>query len=829
MGYGHTGAHNNEINLISYRWLGLRKPWIRPSVGGGGFIRVLSALLFVMIFLSATVSAVNCTVEKKECDEKCKDLCDEAKRLNCEKMYSGCALDVFCCGTMMCSYSFKDYFCDKPGYLACIEPFVEKYRECLKDCNTQFRARTSYGDGLRIRSECKKPCEDEWHRGAYEVCRPAACKAWCIDEGYPDGNWTRVYKGRWDYCLCEGTKATTTSTTTTLAPDQLKVAGKITDGFGHPIKHARVTFKYEGQSYTGLTDKDGRYEFVFTGRLADRKEGRLYVKLQYERDGKIYYRIRYGGKTVWIMKKFTIDDRGDLTQDFDLRDGLSPANNHYGDPNPLWIRHYSIMHHHMTEALEFYKDELKANVDYKLPVDVITFVGGGRTYYTPATGSIVIASAHAKHDHPYRPMNREWHEFGHHVQYSMYGKWPEGRSLPNTKNHDGYINPSTADSFMEGFAEWGSMVIADHYRYPSPHVYSSFGSWERDYKAWEWRGRAEELAVAGILWDLYDPKNDDKIDLTLLQIWNIVKTYHRDFTAVYNATVRKFPGFKADIDAIFKEHGFFADKTEGNRRHDPQEPFRDADGDKAFDAGEYYVDYAQEPHWVIPWMIRQENEPIGSATNYQRPARMNTVLLPGHFVKVDNDVPYYRVKVEFRDDPGQNYETRTFNDNGLVYVQMPPYGVNATITVTAEGVATGRPLSFTTQDFNEKWPESVERGYYVEHDFRVSGAPAGQPAPEEVSLSASRETPYWEWGGDARLEDYVYKPPVEEPLPLETELGRPALGVMPSAGGGVPNWVWLAAGGTVAGLIILVVVVGLFVVLVAAAAYIILRKRGKSR
>jgi len=363
-------------------------------------------------------------------------------------------------------------------------------------------------------------------------------------------------------------------------------------------------------------------------------------------------------------------------------------------------------------------------------------------------------------------MNREWHEFSHHVMYSMYGKWPvpPDGATPAEVNHAGYINPSTSDSFVEGFAEYGSMMICDYYKYPDCQVYGSIGSLEADYKTWDYRGAAEELAVAGVLWDLYDERNDDAMDFTSDQIWDSLKEYNKDFTSVYDKLISKHPNYKDDIDLIFQAHGFWVDKDKGNGALDKDEPRQ----------GRYFIDYP--PNWTF-----DTGERMGSTANYQRQQRTGAVKLPGHYVKVSGNVPYYKVKVEFPKKPDLNYELKTENIGGLVYVQVPPPEYNTKITVTAEGVTTGNPLTFTSQQFNEKLTESISRGYFVEHDFQTTGQPPVQtPAPQAVSDSAEGK-PHWELRNkQAKPEDYNYKPPADEyPLEQQTENAKQACCCIP--------------------------------------------------
>lgn len=548
-------------------------------------------------------------------------------------------------------------------------------------------------------------------------------------------------------------------TTSLLENESLELSGVITDGHGHPLKHTEVKFVYSDKTFKSTTNKEGEYSINFKGKLEDGKNGQLYVYLSYTLDGKTYFRILLYGQPSWIMKNFTVGSEADLNQDFDLTGNLTRKNNK-GHPYPEFMHNIALMHHHMTEALEFYKDYLGAKVDCKLPVDVHVFAQNSGTFYSGRSSSIYIDRSDSSNSSTDRPMNREWHEFGHHVQYCTYGEsWPAPDSTlrPNEENHAGFINPSTSDSFVEGFAEFGSLMIADYYNYSRPDVYASFGTFELNYKPWTDVGRDEEFAVASLLWDLYDPTGDDKIDLNAKQIWEVIGKRHEDFTSAYNGFKKKWPSMTYEIDRVFIDHGFFADRTLGNGQYDPWEPYIDIDNSSNYTLGEYYIDYAMEGNCTKltrllypkqsncsgPGMIHQSIELVGPASNYQRPDRKNAGKLPGHYVKVDSQIPYYVVDVVFPPNPELDYSVRTENDGGLVYVHVPPLEYDSRITVSAEGVKTGNHLRFSGRDFHDKLHESIANGYFVEHDFMISGTPPKPPPLPEPETVPIEDKPHW--------------------------------------------------------------------------------------
>jgi len=214
---------------------------------------------------------------------------------------------------------------------------------------------------------------------------------------------------------------------------------------------------------------------------------------------------------------------------------------------------------------------------------------------------------------------------------------------------------------------------------------------------------------------------DDGADLTLEEIWGIISQYHSDFTSVYEAFKDAFPGIADEIDEIFVAHGFYADRDSGNRIYDEDEPFRDQNGNLAYDPGEYFVDLAEGG-----MKYDEGRESIGNATNYERLWRRSLSYLPGHFVKVSDQAASFRVKISIWDEPvirspfpERIYEFSTPNINGMIYVQVPPPIYYSEVTITAEGCQTGSPLKYSSIDFYNVHSQSAAQGYYIEHDFAI--------------------------------------------------------------------------------------------------------------
>lgn len=239
--------------------------------------------------------------------------------------------------------------------------------------------------------------------------------------------------------------------------------------------------------------------------------------------------------------------------------------------------------------------------------------------------------------------------------------------------------------------------------------------------------------------------DDDKIQMDLEEIWDILKFNHQDFASVYDALINKYPEKKSGIDEIFVTHGFFIDTNEGNQKWDANEPYRDINNNGKHDEGEYFVDY---PTGGFSY---NEGEEVGRAANYQRKERGSSAFLPGYFVKVDNNVPFYELTVYIYDDLIQNgvlphiiYTQLSRNYDGLVHVPVPPESYNSTIRLEPMDIISGNSLAFSSSDFYSSYSQSVSQGYFLEHHYELRGEIPPQPVmpfPSETEEPIPEPTP----------------------------------------------------------------------------------------
>jgi hypothetical protein len=421
---------------------------------------------------------------------------------------------------------------------------------------------------------------------------------------------------------------------------------------------------------------------------------------------------------IEVSKKVKIRSAADLRQDFNFN-VVAPANlrthgNLSANDFLTNLRHYSVIYRHTHEALDFALVRLKADVSHQLPLQVYVGWNDG-TYYSPTTGYYAIEGSDAGFGNRFRPKNREYHEFGHHVMYSTYGGWTAGSDLSGMENHGGYINPSTADSYEEGFAIFYALLVSEYMGDPNPAIYSVFGSMENRYKAWSYAGKYEEFAVTGILWSLY------RDVFTLEEMWDILKVNRRDFYEYYKAFHRAKPSKSKEIDSIFIAHGFFHDTNPGNKKWDVGEPLRDKNNNSRHDAGEEYVDLGTPELLGRPWQIYTPGETIGKATNYARANRSLAVTLDDAYIKAkDPLVREYKVRVEYKNpSDGKPYEYPVDAIDGLIYLSPLPEDLEAYIIVSVASPAysSAKPYRVFSQDYTDKLINAGGKGYADIHDF----------------------------------------------------------------------------------------------------------------
>ena len=508
-----------------------------------------------------------------------------------------------------------------------------------------------------------------------------------------------------------------------------KFRGKVTNAWEKPLQNMVVKLSYAGKEYETTTDLNGDYKIPFQGQFG--KKAKISFLTQYrDQNGYEYFKI------VWneLTKPFQFDQEFEVTDGKDLRKDFVVQDDRNGSESLGYI------YYRMSEAVNFYVQVLKLKPESVAIAPFIPTIKDSKYLPTQKVIGIAYFDTIFKNYNDNFPVREiEYHEYSHHIMSSVYGKIPQGSADAQVEeiNHAGYTNPSTTDSFVEGFAVFMPEVIKDKLGIPNAGVDTKHGSIEENRLAWGAQGYDELFAAAGILWDLYDgvdARDGDTVQLTIEQIWMVLKDkYHENMNTVYGVFVKTYPDQKEGIDQIFVNHGFFADTDKGNDTCDPNEPARRNDDDTV----SYFVDIANPVIWdnkKVDGQTTDEKEIVGQATNYQRPDRYYPPPKPGHFVKTSGNYPFYKITVAFADHPYLNYELYVEQQEGLIPIAVPPEQYQATIRIEGSGdkITTDAPLLFTNREFLSSYSEIIKNGYFREHDFQISG-----PAPERPEVDPS--------------------------------------------------------------------------------------------
>ena len=357
------------------------------------------------------------------------------------------------------------------------------------------------------------------------------------------------------------------------------------------------------------------------------------------------------------------------------------------------------------------------------------------------------------------------HEFGHHVMADAYANVIP--YAPGDTFHAGFHNPTTTDSWIEGFATFFALwTKREETQARSPQLWHNVGTVENlelNYLAWS---SAEELAVAALLWDLIDPVDaadatampvagyasqpvitastttsyGDHVQLDRAELWRLLSDgsqassdrppdapqgypYIYDIQQLYETLTLNGIGLVLPltpngldaVDELFIAHGFFADTNPQNLAWDPGETIG--------------VTSSQT------MTVGQDSFPARAARRSPPPVADSTI---GYQVRdaatgAAADVTSFLVTVEF-EPPYEGYTysyiTRAWSADRLQYSGPPRhYRATTIIAAAAAGVNDRTPLRFSNEEY---WNlrDQQPSGPLLEHTFEVdvSAVAGGQEA-----------------------------------------------------------------------------------------------------
>jgi len=474
------------------------------------------------------------------------------------------------------------------------------------------------------------------------------------------------------------------------------------------------------------------------------------------------FRVMYGqaaGPLAYVATQpFTITAVANpLPRDINFSDNPEVTT----DPgiNRVHLDDLGRIYYHTHQAWQL-ADRLGQALNFQLPVDIIAYSARNGAFWEGPTTSgasigvdpyVNLGVAVSDIADGNRPDNREWHEFGHHVMAdTLNNLFPDN---PADVNHNGYTNPSTTDSWTEGFAEFHSMMVSREIAAtPRPELYRWFGwedNLESNYLAWTTHANPpdphpnavqnEELAVAGLLLDLVDPIDADDatelastlgvtltyadcIEVKLADLWADLKV---DYTGVVTSSaVAQGQGFGYLFDVkhlydVLKYRRIGTADSRGNGL---------SDLDELFIAHGFFTDVNPQNHGF------DVGEAAGQASDAARPNRRARPPLTGSYIAFQAedaetgapiDVQDFTVEVRFAwpyEHYGYSFQANSAQTPGRLFFHGPDPQYEATTYITAWGpgarsVST-EPLVVTNASYWEQMA-SAPTDFFQEHTFEM--------------------------------------------------------------------------------------------------------------
>ncbi len=157
------------------------------------------------------------------------------------------------------------------------------------------------------------------------------------------------------------------------------------------------------------------------------------------------------------------------------------------------------------------------------------------------------------------------HEYAHSIMYAAYGTFPDGchqgTHYVDTESCEGY-------AFTEGFAEFVEAAVDNYADNLASYTCGALRNIEEN----NWQighdclannsGAIVEGAVASILWDIFDARNQadgdpdrDNLALDFDEIWTVMRTEQPYGITEFRADWLKHYGYAVDLDLIYRDHG----------------------------------------------------------------------------------------------------------------------------------------------------------------------------------------------------------------------------------------------------------------------------------
>ena len=510
-----------------------------------------------------------------------------------------------------------------------------------------------------------------------------------------------------------------------------------------PLRNLKVEFSYTGpdgnynddtKNWVAYTDSDGKFSWDAPAEFFTAGNRIEVDAVMADENNKLFE-----------STDRLVNSGGGGTYAVIVAPSLSPADQELGD---MEIDFKSLgpdqalaaqVYANLLKAVEFKETVLGATSTTKERATIFSASG---TWHTteldPSGGGMFINSADSHYYTAEAPVNREYHEYCHHIQDETWGQ--DSTIIPPGIDHKGYpINNESGWGYSEGWAEFCAMQMVKHIsgiqdvRYV---VGNTALNLEFNYNIRDGLKSDEEFAIAGIMLDLTDSasdysygKDDDSVSLPLSTVWAAISTardlgdgktrkplnLHDFYVAISDEAGA---GQQAGIDAIFISHGAYQDLNK-NGKWDPGEPVGySGQGNAASD--------------LRPNVKPEEGTQVAVSGG--------TGLLADVNVAVDGPMSYL------------SYSYRTPIVDGKVYLPTVPSWYDATITVKAVDGSTGTSSTKSYVTTNTALRQNIDPSKAIGSYDPALTATAGPCASDGQCIS-------WNAGDTCRDGSCVYATP----------------------------------------------------------------------
>jgi len=292
---------------------------------------------------------------------------------------------------------------------------------------------------------------------------------------------------------------------------EYKIIGSVwyedSDGNEFPLEGVKVRIVSPYGEIESYTDRSGKYVFQDLHSIIENIKNVFSLKI--ELDGK-YFRLIDGSNSKVASKRI-----GHIKFDGSLRDIALEAVVFSGKSEAAAARIFALQ----NDVVRFYTDVIGLQPK-KIDIEIFSEETSKGKYGYEMDGKVPkiwIGKGVSSPRNPYT-WDTLAHEYTHYMQ-DLYASVNHYHSM----NHGGFSNPTTADSMVEGFADFMSAVISQHYKKEQAGKFLQY-SLESNFKVNSAKFLSEELAIAGVFWDIYDDgeEDDDGISLSIKDIWKIM-------------------------------------------------------------------------------------------------------------------------------------------------------------------------------------------------------------------------------------------------------------------------------------------------------------------